>query len=336
VTAAGTTDLVRSARDGDLRSVARLISLVEDGSAQIREITGQLSAGSGRAHVVGLTGAPGVGKSTTTTALISAWRERELRVGVLAVDPSSPFSGGALLGDRIRMQAHATDPGVFIRSMASRGQLGGLAAATPQALRVLDAAGFDVVVIETVGVGQSEVEIARTADSVVVVLAPGMGDAVQAAKAGILEIGDVYTVNKFDRDNARATLREIRHMLAMAPAPAPAPDLTAPTDQAAWRWTPTVIGTVASGGEGIPELVESLDAHRSWLTASGELLQRRSRRAAGEIEALVVAGLRHRLEAAGRRGTLDDRAREVARGRLDPYTAADQLIAELTHNQSQT
>ena len=200
-------DLVARARDGQARAVARLVSLVEDGHPALPQVAAALAPHTGRAHVVGLTGAPGVGKSTTTSALVSAYRHRGARVGVLAVDPSSPFSGGALLGDRVRMQEHATDAGVYIRSMASRGHLGGLAAATPQAVRVLDAAGFDVVLVETVGVGQSEVEVAAAADSTIVLLAPGMGDGVQAAKAGILEIGDVFAVNKADRDGADATLR---------------------------------------------------------------------------------------------------------------------------------
>ncbi|HET9633662.1 MAG TPA: methylmalonyl Co-A mutase-associated GTPase MeaB, partial [Terrabacter sp.] len=197
--------LVESARAGSPRAVARLISLVEDGHESLREVMAALTPHSGNAYVIGLTGSPGVGKSTTTTALVGAFRERRLRVGVLAVDPSSPFSGGALLGDRVRMQDHALDPEVYIRSMASRGHLGGLSFTTPQAIRVLDAAGCDVVLVETVGVGQSEVEVAGLADTSVVLLAPGMGDGIQAAKAGILEIGDVFVVNKADRDGADAT-----------------------------------------------------------------------------------------------------------------------------------
>src|SRR5258707_1435677 len=192
-------EVVERAREGDSRAVARLISLVEDESPLLREVMAALAPYAGHAHIVGITGSPGVGKSTSTSALVSAYRETGKRVGVLAVDPSSPFSGGALLGDRVRMQDHALDRGVFIRSMASRGHLGGLARATPQALRVLDAAGCDVVLVETVGVGQSEVEIAGLADTTVVLLAPGMGDGIQAAKAGILEIGDLYVVNKADR-----------------------------------------------------------------------------------------------------------------------------------------
>ena len=232
--------LIAQARSGQPRAIARLISRIENDAPDLPQIMGQLSATAGSAHVIGVTGSPGVGKSTTTAALVGAYRARGAKVGVLAVDPSSPFSGGALLGDRVRMQQHATDDQVFIRSMASRGHLGGLAATTPQVLRVLDAAGFDVVVIETVGVGQSEIEIAATADTSLVLLAPGMGDGIQAAKAGILEIGDVFVVNKADRDGADSTAREIRHMLELG---------------VRGHWLPPVIKTVASTGVGIDEII---------------------------------------------------------------------------------
>ncbi|MFM8773891.1 MAG: methylmalonyl Co-A mutase-associated GTPase MeaB, partial [Actinomycetota bacterium] len=211
--------LITRARQGEPRAVARLISRVEDGSPDLASIMAELSGVDGAAYVIGVTGSPGVGKSTTTSALVAAFRARDQRVGVIAVDPTSPFSGGALLGDRIRMQQHSTDSGVFIRSMASRGHLGGIAAATPQAIRVLEASGFDVVIVETVGVGQSEVEVAGTADTTVVLLAPGMGDGIQAAKAGILEVADILCVNKADRDGADATVREVRHMLSLGSTP---------------------------------------------------------------------------------------------------------------------
>jgi LAO/AO transport system kinase len=207
--------LVEAARAGSPRAVARLISLVEDASPALREVMAALAPHSGHAHIIGITGSPGVGKSTSTNALVAGFRRQGKRVGVLAVDPSSPFSGGALLGDRVRMQDHALDPEVYIRSMASRGHLGGLSWSTPQALRVLDAAGCDVVLVETVGVGQSEVEIVGMADTTIVLLAPGMGDGIQAAKAGILEIGDIFVVNKADRDGADATVRDIRHMISL-------------------------------------------------------------------------------------------------------------------------
>ncbi len=234
--------LVENARAGDPRSVARLISLVEDASPLLREVMAGLAPYAGTAHVVGLTGSPGVGKSTSTAALVSALREQDKRVGVLAVDPSSPFSGGALLGDRVRMQDHALDKSVYIRSMASRGHLGGLSWATPQALRVLDAAGCDIILIETVGVGQSEVEIAAMADTTMVLLAPGMGDGIQAAKAGILEIGDLFVINKSDRDGADQVRRELRSMIGLSDRP-----------EGAWR--PEIIKTIASKNEGIDEVV---------------------------------------------------------------------------------
>jgi GTPase len=280
-------------------------------------VTAALAPYTRRARVVGLTGSPGVGKSTSTGMLVSAYRKRGARVGVLAIDPSSPFSGGALLGDRIRMQDHATDQDVFIRSMASRGHLGGLAAATPQAVRVLDAAGFDVVLIETVGVGQAEVEIASAADSTVVMLAPGMGDSIQAAKAGILEIGDVFVVNKADREGADATVRDLRYMLSLA-------------ERDVSRWKPPIVKTVAAKGEGADEVLEALDKHAAWAEESGELKRRRKTRAADEIEALAVGALRNRMGDVHGASALDGLAERVVNGSLDPYAAADQLVAAVT------
>ena len=306
-------DLVVRARGGDARSVARLLSLVEDASPQARDVAVALAPLAGRAHVIGLTGSPGVGKSTSTSALVSALRARGSRVGVLAIDPSSPFSGGALLGDRIRMQEHATDPDVFIRSMASRGHLGGLAWATPQALRVLDASGCDVVLVETVGVGQSEIEVVSVADTVIVLLAPGMGDGIQAAKAGILEIGDLFVVNKSDRDGADSTARELRHMISLG-------------TQGQGDWQPPVLKTVASTGVGIAELLVAIDAHRGWAEATGEWQVRRRRRAADEIEAIALTGVRERFEATHGRAGILALSEEVAAGRLDPFTAAERLL----------
>jgi len=315
-------DLVERAVAGDARAVGRLISLVEDASPQLREVMAALAPRAGKARVVGLTGAPGVGKSTTTAALVTSYRARGSRVGVLAVDPSSPFSGGALLGDRVRMQDHATDGGVFIRSMASRGHLGGLAWSTPQALRVLDAAGFDVILVETVGVGQAEVEIASHADTTVVLLAPGMGDAMQAMKAGILEIADIFVVNKADRDGADNTVRDLRNAASL--------DAGAHGDRPATRWRPPILKTVAARSEGIAEVVQAIDDHHAWLAESGELQRRRTARAAAEIEAIAVTALRARLGNLHGDAALDDLAAAVVAGTTDPYAAADALVASLT------
>lgn len=295
-------------RAGDVRQLARLISRVENAGSDGERVLRDLGPGQGTAVVLGITGSPGVGKSTTTNALISALRARGQRVAVLAVDPSSPFSGGALLGDRIRMQDHAGDDGVYIRSMASRGHLGGLAAATPQVMRVLDVAGFDVVIIETVGVGQSEIEIAATADSSIVLLAPGMGDGIQAAKAGILEIGDVFAVNKSDRDGADTAVRELRAMIELG----------------TWAgWKPPVVKTVASTGVGIDALLQAVDDHQAWLEASGERRVRRLRRIREEITALVVGATRLELQA--KAVELDALCVDVLEGRVDAFEAALRL-----------
>jgi LAO/AO transport system kinase len=298
------------ARAGDTRALARLISLVEDESPRVRSVIKELLPSTGGARVIGLTGSPGVGKSTVTGALVSAFRAAGGRVAVLAIDPSSPFTGGALLGDRVRMQEHATDDQVFIRSMASRGHLGGLAASTPQAIRVLDAAGFDLIIVETVGVGQAEVAIASMADSVMVLLAPGMGDAIQAAKAGILEVADLFVVNKADKPDAQQVVRDLRNMIALA-------------DHAEGSWKPPIISTVGVKGEGIDEVMSRLDAHWSWLNASGELARRRRARAREEITALAFAALRGRLAA----GRVEELASQVAAGTLDPFQAADELLS---------
>ena len=306
-------DLVAKAREGHPRAVARLISLVEDESPLLREVMAALAPHAGHAQVVGITGSPGVGKSTSTAALVTELRRADKRVGILAVDPSSPFSGGALLGDRVRMQDHALDPEVYIRSMASRGHLGGLSWTTPQAVRVLDAAGCDVILIETVGVGQSEVEIAGLADTTLVLLAPGMGDGIQAAKAGILEIGDLYVINKSDRDGADALRRDLRSMLALA-------------ERSEGAWKPPILKTVASRAEGLDEVVAEIDKHRAWLEESGELERRRTRRARDEIEAIAVTALRARWGDVHGRSELDDLASAVVAGESDPYTAADSLL----------
>jgi LAO/AO transport system kinase len=312
--------LLERLRAGDKRAVARLISWVEDGDRdQLRDAAEALNPATGRAQVVGLTGAPGVGKSTLAGALIAAYRDQGLTVGVLAVDPSSPFTGGALLGDRVRMQRHALDDGVYIRSMATRGHLGGLAWATPQAVRVLDAAGCELVLVETVGVGQAEVEVAGLADTTLVALAPGFGDAVQVAKAGILEVADVFVVNKADRDGAEVVARDVRQMLHLGEA--------GETPGGSEPWRVPVVLTVAERGDGVDQLDQAIAAHLAYLESSGELERRRLRRAAREVEEVALADLRAELGELGSGEALDELAAQVAAGKLGPYAAADQLLA---------
>jgi LAO/AO transport system kinase len=298
------TTLAERVHSGDRRALARLLSLIEDGDGEGRSVTKELAPLATGARVIGLTGAPGAGKSTVTGALVKALRGSDVKVAVLAVDPSSPFSGGALLGDRIRMQDHALDPGVFIRSMASRGQLGGLAAAVPQAVRAVDAAGFEVILIETVGVGQAEVEIASTADQTMVLVVPGMGDSIQAAKAGVLEVADVLVVNKADRPDTQATVRDLRNMVALSDAP----------------WKPPIVTTVGNTGEGIDDLLRQLDRHWDWLGESGEGDRRRRARARDEVLALAFGAVRERL------AVPDELAARVAAGRLGPHEAATELL----------
>jgi LAO/AO transport system kinase len=302
--------LVEAARAGDARAVARLVSLVEDADPCLPEVASAL-AGPSTAMLIGITGSPGVGKSTLTNELVRSYRASRLRVGVLAVDPSSPYTGGAILGDRVRMQDHATDPGVYIRSMSSRGHLGGLAAATPQAVRVLEGAGCDVVIVETVGVGQAEVEVASLADTTLVLLAPGMGDAIQAVKAGILEIADVFVVNKADRDGADAAVRDIQGMIALG-------------TREPGEWRPAVVRSVAARAEGIDDVVAAIAKHRDYL-GQDRLVARRRRRAQAEIEAIALASLRARFGSLDHGAALPELASEVASGTLDPYAAAARL-----------
>jgi LAO/AO transport system kinase len=303
--------LVDAARGGDRGALARLLSVVEAGGDDARVALANLPITvADDAWTVGITGAPGAGKSTLTDDLVAHLRSEDEQVAVLAVDPSSPFTGGAILGDRVRMQRHATDPGVFIRSMATRGHLGGLARATPQAVRVLAAAGYAWILVETVGVGQVEVEIARAADTTVVVVNPGWGDGVQAAKAGLLEIGDVFAVNKADRAGLAATVHDLRAMLELA---------------GAQPWTPPVVETIATDDDGVDALLDAVRRHRAHLEASGGLAARRERRIADELRALVLDSLTKQADdfcSGPRFATL---VRQVADGTSDPYTAATLL-----------
>jgi LAO/AO transport system kinase len=304
---------------GERRAVARLLTVVEDGSpSQLRQVIAALHPRGGHARVLGISGSPGVGKSTLTDRLAAALRAQGRTVAVLAVDPSSPFTGGALLGDRVRMQGHHADPGVFIRSMASRGHLGGLSVATPQAVVVLDAAGFDDVLIETVGVGQSEVEITATADTTVIALAPGMGDGIQAAKAGILEVADVFAINKADAGGAGKLQAELEGMLELGH------DLGA---QATW-WPP-IVRTVAVRDEGVDDLLAAIDRHTDALAEDGSGRVRRLARARHLVRELALEETRRSFERleAGEDALVDQLAERVEARRLDPYAAADELLA---------
>jgi LAO/AO transport system kinase len=295
---------------GDRRAVARAISMVEDGSPSLPELSEALFPNSGRAYVVGLTGSPGVGKSSLTAELVRAARSRDRTVAVLAIDPTSPFTGGALLGDRLRMQAHATDPGVFIRSMATRGHLGGMALAAPEAIRILDAFGKDLILLETVGVGQAEVEVATAADTTLVVVSPGWGDAVQASKAGILEIADVFVVNKADKEGADDAVKDLRGMLRMGPK---------------LDWVPPIVKTSVVAGDGIDALWDAIDRHRAHQEATGGLASKRRRRILEEVEAMVAFRLRARTaDLLGQ--TEAALADDLVARRLDPYRAADILL----------
>ena len=307
-----TSELVERALAGERLAIGRLISLVEDGTPELGRIMTMIHPHTGSAYTIGITGAPGAGKSTLTEKVVARARAAGHKVGVLAIDPSSPFSGGALLGDRVRMQSHATDPDVFIRSMATRGHLGGISLATPEAVRVLDAVGKDLIIIETVGVGQAEVEITDACDTTLVVLNPGWGDAVQAAKAGLMEIADVFVVNKADRPGAKDSVREIMQMLDMSTA----------------AWRPEVIETIAVKGEGVEDLWTAIEKHRAYQDEKGLLGERRRRRVEREIREIVAERFRARIDADAKE-LLVSLTEDVLERALDPYSAADRLIASL-------
>lgn len=302
------------AAHGDRGALARLISLVEQGGERAREVGRRTYPMGGGTYTVGITGAPGAGKSTLTNRLITEVRNggEGQKVGVLAIDPSSPFTGGAILGDRVRMQDHAGDDGVFIRSMATRGHLGGLSLATPEAIRVLDAAGLPLVLVETVGVGQVEVEIAGAADTTVVVVNPGWGDSVQANKAGLLEVADLFVINKADRPGAQEAERDLNNMLDM--------------NMHMGEWRPPIVPTVATSGEGVDKLWAAIGEHRSFLERTGELDQRRERRLVEELREIVLHRLDERAREATRGERFDAVRAEVLARRIDPYTAAERLL----------
>jgi len=310
------SELLDEARTGSRAALAQLLSLVERGGASARTVGKLTWPLGGPAYTVGLTGAPGAGKSTLTGGLVRALRAGGDEVAVLAIDPTSPFTGGAILGDRVRMQDHALDAGVFIRSMATRGHLGGLALATPEAVRVLDAVGFTWVMVETVGVGQVEVEVAGAADTTLVVVNPGWGDAVQASKAGLLEIADVFVINKADRPGADEARRDLEHMLDLASLP---PD----------AWRPPIVATVASTGSGVDEVLAAVGAHREWLGQEGRLEHKRADRLREELVGILSERVVERVR--GLRSG-DDFARvqaAVAAREVDPWTGADELLGLL-------
>ena len=306
--------LLEAAVSGDVRALGKALSVIEDGTPELTELLSGLPD-SGSALLIGVTGPPGVGKSTTTGALISEYRSKSLRVAVLAVDPSSPVTGGALLGDRIRMQEHALDEGVFIRSMSSRGQLGGLSSATQAAAKVLDAVGFDVIIVETVGVGQSEVDVVNAVDTVVLVLAPGAGDGVQAAKAGILEIADIYVVNKADRDGAEGVVRELRSMIGLGS-----------NSQASW--TPEIVTTTATTGQGLADLVLAISKHHDWAVASGDRALRSVERAKLNLRRAVLDSIAELMDvnAAG----LNSLSAQVASGEISTESAVKEILRDLS------
>jgi LAO/AO transport system kinase len=306
--------ILEAAVSGDVRALGKALSVIEDGTPELSELISGLPE-SGSALLIGVTGPPGVGKSTTTGALISEYRNQGLRVAVLAVDPSSPVTGGALLGDRIRMQEHALDEGVFIRSMSSRGQLGGLSSATQAAAKVLDAVGFDVIIVETVGVGQSEVDVVNAVDTVVLVLAPGAGDGVQAAKAGILEIADIYVVNKADRDGAEGVVRELRSMIGLG-------------SQGQAAWIPEIVTTTATTGQGLSDLVSAIKKHHDWAVSSGDRALRSVERAKLNLRRAALDSVAEHLNLNA--SNVNSLSAQVANGEISTESAVKEILRDLS------
>ncbi|MBC7095888.1 methylmalonyl Co-A mutase-associated GTPase MeaB [Thermococcus sp.] len=311
-------DLIERMFKGDKRATARLITLVENDEEKAREIVKKIYSKTGRAYIIGITGPPGSGKSTLVDKLIKKARDEGNIVGVIAIDPTSPFTGGALLGDRIRMQRHSTDPGVFIRSMATRGSLGGLAKATNDAIKILDAYGCDVIFVETVGVGQIEVDIVKTADTVVLVTVPGLGDDIQAIKAGLMEIADIFVVNKADKEGAEATMFELELMLDL--------------EKDKWQksgWRPPVVSTIAFTNKGVDELWGAINEHREFLLNSGKIEEKRKFRVGEEIKAIVSSKIARKI---GEKMGEDDIAvliEMIAKREIDPYSAADLVLEKV-------
>jgi len=301
-------DLIQKVLSGDRRAIARAISLVENRAPERVEVMTQLAAKAGKAYCIGVTGSPGAGKSSLVDRLTGEYRKRGKSVGVIAVDPTSPFSGGALLGDRIRMQNHATDPGVFIRSMGTRGSLGGLNLATRETVKVLDAAGFELILVETVGVGQSELDIMKVADTTVVVLTPGAGDSIQAMKAGIMEIAHVFAVNKADQPGARKVVNEVLAMLEQAYHDAP--------------WCPPVVETVTIDGTGVNELAEAIERHKAYLESSGQLAEVRRQRTADEVMEMLEHEIKERVRALIK---IEGQGMQTQ----DPYGTVGRIMSEL-------
>lgn len=335
-------DLAAGVLSGDRLSLARAITRVENQESDATALLASLYPHSGRAHIIGVTGAPGTGKSTLVTALAQSYRAAGMTVAIVAIDPTSPFTGGALLGDRVRMRALAGDSGVFVRSMATRGSLGGLSKTTGDVVTVMDAAGFDRIIVETVGVGQAEVEIASTAHTTLVVEAPGLGDEVQAIKAGILEIADILVVNKADRPGIDRTLRALEMMLEIAGNGARyvrhhgqllrlESRVAGEEEEATWQVV--VLQTVAVGGTGVEELCQRIEAHRAWLIESGEMVLREQSRIASTLEHIMRAELNRRIAASMPAGRIDDLVESIRRRERDPYAAAASLLSAVQNPQ---